>query len=300
MKKIFFELCILFTIFILIISIIEWRLKHINGQVDILLSKTNNKNKILIIGNSHTGALNAYTDSSEINNSILNLSMANLELQDRFKLLQYAINNNKQINTIILGLDADQIGHNTTSTNYDRQLKRYGFELNDNSLGNNLISHLNFFRLQLPLTNLISTLFFGYNKETFQNNFIPFTNKKFSDVEACKKRAQEHSIYTFNKININSNVTILNKIIQFCNTNKVKLYFIQTPKSFCYSSAYNNNNNMQQVTKYIDSLALNNSVLFLNYLNNPIFLDTDFADFDHLNSNGTNKLLNIIFKKIIN
>ncbi len=297
MKKLFKELFIVIGIFLMIVSLMEWRLNDFKAPIDKLFAtqKKNTAANILIVGNSHTGALQETTDSFFIKNSN-NLSLANLELMDRYKVMKYCIQNG-HIDKIILGLDADQIGHQISSTNYDMQMNRYGIEMYNNTAGNKMLSKLNSFRLHLNIKDLCKNLISGKDKDTSKINFIPFTNKKKSDNEACVKRAQEHSIYIYQVKNINENVTILQNIIDLCKTNKVQLFFLQTPKPSCYTNAFSSAQ-MQIATATIDSLANKNAVKYLNYLHNASFEENDFVDFDHLGANGSNKLIELVKKEL--
>ncbi len=297
MKKLFKELFIVIGIFLIIVSLIEWRLSDFKAPIDKLFitQKKNAAANILIVGNSHTGALQETTDNFFIKHSN-NLSLANLELMDRYKVIKYCIQNG-HIDKIILGLDADQIGHKISYTNYDMQMSRYGIEMYNNTAGNKMLSKLNSFRLHLNIKDLCKNLISGKDTDTSKINFIPFTNKKKSDNEACVKRAQDHSIYIYQAKNRNENVTILQNIIDICKTNKVELFFLQTPKPACYTDAFSNTQ-MHAATAIIDSLANKNGVKYLNYLHNTLFEENDFVDFDHLGANGSNKLIELIKKEL--
>lgn len=297
MKKLYKELFFVIGIFLMIVSLIEWRLSDFKAPIDKLFAtqKKNATANILIVGNSHTGALQETTDSFFIKNSN-NLSLANLELMDRYKVIKYCIENGR-IDKIILGLDADQIGHQVSSTNYDMQMSRYGIEMYNNTAGNKLLSKLNSFRLHLNIKDLCKNVLSGKDTDTAKINFIPFTNKKKNDMEACVKRAQEHAIYIYQTKNIKENMQILQDIIDLCKTNKVQLFFLQTPKPACYTAAFSTAQ-MQAATTAIDSVANENGVKYLNYLHNTLFNENDFVDFDHLGANGSNKLIELLKKEL--
>lgn len=299
MKKLYKELAVVLGIFLAVIYFIEWRLKDIKAPVDTILALPagNPSATILIVGNSHTGALEEASDSAFLKSSV-NLSLANLELGDRLKVITYAINNGN-FKMLILGMDADQIGHAYSSSIYDLQLSRYGFKLNDNTVGNSVLAHLNSFRLRLSIADLIKGLLKGKWNDNTKMNFIPFTNKERNDPEACKKRAQEHSVYAYKKANNKKNLEALQQIMDLCKGHNVKLYLLQTPKSECYSVAYSNAD-IQAASLQIDSIAAKNNDVFLNYFNNTQFNDLDFADYDHLNKAGGNKLIAMIKKELNN
>ncbi len=297
MKKLFKELFIVSGVFLLIVTLIEWRLGDFKAPIDKLFArqKKNSEASILIVGNSHTGALQETTDSVFIKNSN-NLSLANLELMDRYKVIKYCLQHSK-ISKVILGLDADQIGHNVSATNYDMQMSRYGMPMYHNTIGNRLLSKLNSFRLHLNIKELFKNLWSGRDTDTAKINFIPFTNKKRNDVAACIKRAQEHSVYIYDSKNIVENLRIIQDIIDLCKANKIQLYFLQTPKPACYTNAYSNTQ-MHSAIATIDSLASANNLRYLNYLNNGSFEEDDFVDFDHLGAKGSNKLIEMVKREL--
>lgn len=290
MKKLFKEIGIAMGIFVLIAGSIEWRLTGINTPIDnIFVTVNGSKTKsIAIIGNSHTGALLSTTDTDFLNKSI-NLSLPNLELIDRLKVLQYTLSHSA-VSTVVLGLDVDQVGHIVSSNNYDMQMNRYGLPMHYNSIGNRVISNFNSFRLRLNIKDLLINLRRGKVDSIPKINFIPFTSKKKSDMEACEKRAKEHSTYIFQAKLMSENLLALNQIVELCKSKNVKLYLLQTPKTNCYTSSFLNDN-MKQATNSIDSLARKNGLVFHNFLGNLSFDDNYFEDFDHLNEKGANKLI---------
>lgn len=297
MKQLYKELFILLFAFFAFVFFVEWRVKDVNAPLDRLFLQQSQKPlaSVLIIGNSHTGVLNDVSDTVFLQNSI-NMSLSNLELEDRYKVLQYILKGTN-IKTVILAMDPDQLGHNLSTNSYDAQLHKYGFALHYNSFGNRILSNLNFFRLRLNVNDLIKTLVKGANDDTVKINFIPFTNKKRGDKEACKKRAQEHSLYNYKTDNNIKNLVFLKKIIDVCKEKKIQLLLLQTPTPVCYSEIYYNDN-MKVATKKIDSIANENKIVYLNYFHNPNFTDSDFADYDHLNQNGSDKLLNLLKDQI--
>lgn len=294
MKNLFKELFIVMFLFVIIVSFAEYRLQKISAPIDKMLTllKVKDKAKILIVGNSHTGAISVSDDTTYLDNT-LNLSLAYLELEDRYKILKYCLDR-KHFKTILLSTDADQLGHKASSNNYDMQFYKYGFRLYNNSLANRLMSSLNSFRLQLGAGELIKKIFINDTDTTnYKMNFIPLSNKSKSDIAACTLRAKEHSIFLFKKEMIPENLEILQKIIDLCKSKNSELYLIQTPKSKCYTDVYMNKQ-ISITNESIDSLARKNNIRFLNYLGNNFFKDDDFADFDHLNNKGSSKLVNLI------
>ena len=299
MKRLFKEIVIVLGIFVLIVFCAEWRLRGVEAPIDYLFETINNSENrdkdVVIIGNSHTGALLFTTDSVFLSRSI-NLSMPNLELLDRLKVLQYTLENIR-VKKVILGLDADQIGHIISSASYDMQMNKYGLPMHNNSVGNRVISHLNSFRLKLNIKELAKTLLNGKPQKQEALNFIPFTDKKKSDLEACEKRALEHGLYSYQSSLVDENLSILVRIVELCKSRNVGLYLLQTPKTTCYTNTFNNEK-MVAASRIIDSFALQNNTPFYNYLAVPIFSDEDFKDFDHLNKQGANKLINLLKRQI--
>ena len=297
MKQLYKELIILLIAFFAFVFFVEWRVKDVKAPIDRLFLQQPQKPlaSVLIIGNSHTGVLNEVSDTEFLQKSI-NMSLSNLELEDRYKVLQNILKGTN-IKTVILAMDPDQLGHNLSTNSYDAQLYKYGFALHYSTFGNRILSNLNFFRLRLNVNDLIKTLVKGANDDTAKINFIPFTNKERNDQEACKKRAQEHSVYNYKIDNNIKNLVFLQKIIDVCKEKKIQLLLLQTPKPECYSEIYLNEK-MIAATEKIDSIAKKNQIRYLNYFNNPNFPDSDFADYDHLNQIGSNKLLTLLKDQI--
>ncbi len=299
MKRLFKELGIAFAVLALIVFLVEWRLSEVEAPIDYLfetISKSRDKD-VVIIGNSHTGALLFTTDSLFLSTSI-NLSLPNLELIDRLKVLQYTLENVK-IKKVILGLDADQIGHIVSSSNYDIQMNKYGLPMHNNTIGNKVSSHLNSFRLKLNIKELTVVLLNGRPKSQETMNFIPFTDKKIPDLEACKKRALEHGLYNYQPSLVEENLSTLQAIVALCKSKNVNLYLLQTPKTVCYTTTFKSEK-MIKAANTIDSFALRNNIPYYNYLGAPLFSDEDFKDFDHLNTQGANKLIYLLKNKIFN
>ena len=297
MKKLYLELFIFLLALCTFIFFIEWQVKDVKAPIDRLLLQSSEKPsaKWLIIGNSHTGVLSDVNDTAFLN-TIINVSLADLELADRYKVLQNCLKGTN-IKTVILGMDADQLGHDFSSSDYDRQLYKYGFDLHENKLGNHILARLNFFRLHLSVSDLVKLIADRDKIDTAKTNFIPFSNKARNDLKACRKRAEKHSIFSYKKEHNKKNLQYLQQIIDLCKGKKINIFLLQTPKTACYSNIYDTEK-MKVASELIDSSALKNNVQFLNYFNSPYFSDSDFADFDHLNEQGSLKLLSMLKSKI--
>jgi len=81
---------------------------------------------------------------------------------------------------------------------------------------------------------------------------------------------------------------IINDIAQICKKNNIKLYFVQSP---IYARVKNS-----EATEIISETALKYDSFFINFSNDPIFLNNPmlFQDIGHLNNNGA-----IVFSKLI-
>lgn len=68
---------------------------------------------------------------------------------------------------------------------------------------------------------------------------------------------------------------------------------LNTPKTSCYKNFYFNSN-MSSCRNEINNFCVSRKIKYYDLFNEKSFDDEDFVDYDHLNQNGVNKLLNIL------
>lgn len=119
-----------------------------------------------------------------------------------------------------------------------------------------------------------------------------FTNNSRDAVDLLKsgKMAAERHTKIKNIETINNNIKTLNEIIQFADTQKVKVIFFTAPAF----NSYVNNLNKEQLSNTISIIKKissgNNNINYFNLLGDDSFTNKDFYDADHLNERGAYKL----------
>jgi len=91
---------------------------------------------------------------------------------------------------------------------------------------------------------------------------------------------------------------ILGRIIDFCRTHHVKVLLVTMP---CWKTfrEFANSSRVAQTKAYLESLVLPQQVLYADYWGDERFVLSDFADTDHLNSNGASKFSHLLDNEFV-
>ena len=108
-----------------------------------------------------------------------------------------------------------------------------------------------------------------------------------------KTAAARHQSHTFNKNNIQMNINYLKQIASLCSKNNIKLLIVTTPTYITYRSNLESER-LNTMTSIISQISQDNNIKYINFLDDDRFELTDYADADHLNHQGAQKLSKII------
>jgi len=286
----------LFSIILILLSFLVILSNHI-GFLKIPNNVTQNKN-ILVLGDSNTEcAINDSIFASAVNKS----ASADSYFYSYLK-LKHIVQNNPNIDTIVLGFAPHNIFDNgwlLDDSHINSHLKLY-FPLME-------FSDYSFFICNNPkafLSTLPTITKHAYNNlfNRLLNNFtacyygayLKLERNKLQEVKALFKEGKPLPFFDLpNNFSISEPETLyLNKIISFCSSNHLKLYFINTPKRFelLKYQKYGTKEFYEFYNKtysHIDFIDCSNLTL----------QDKNYGDFVHLNSNGANLFSSILHKE---
>lgn len=305
-KTFFLEIFGLLLFVIITILVLEFIFRNEKTNIDTLFEKIKHGQNIelIIVGNSHSGALGnpSYTDIEKTN--IANLSIGGQDIFHSFQIIKKSVNSLPNLKCIILSIDYDLLGYSLISTNQDYTARQYYIHtdtLENMSITNVWIAKSNFFRANRDFSLLFNRnqKINNNNKPELKENFTPLTINNINENEFCKKRATEMTSIKFSKNLIEKNFKTIVDIINITNLNNVNLIVLVPPKRDCfYQHANQENTILGKETLY--SILSNNNCTFIDLYENPSFQDDDFVDPDHLNQKGGDFLNGILDEQIRN
>lgn len=120
--------------------------------------------------------------------------------------------------------------------------------------------------------------------------------KKDNDfVEAGKAAELRHTAKEADTALVNYNIAILKSISKWCTEQNIKLVLITMPAYKTYSERLNQDQLNLTINTAQRIANENGNGIYLNFLNDPRFVEADFYDADHLSDIGAEK-----FSKILN
>ena len=250
--------------------------------------KTANRVTLLIVGNSHTGALGTLPLRDD--DITYNASVGGQDVYRSYLLLRAFMPMLPRLREVIVALDYDAVGYNFSVFNQDwqdRQYFPYTGELYHDGTVQRLMAKSAFFRANRDLGVLLSS---GSSSARASNPILPVTARATSGPGGCRERAKEHSEVKFREGLIDENVDYLRKIAALGVHYKVGVHFLNTPKSDCYRANYSG------ATRRRGGVA-NARVLgarrdgFYDYFDEGAFAPDDFVDDDHLSPAGAGKVM---------
>jgi hypothetical protein len=151
------------------------------------------------------------------------------------------------------------------------------FELTNGTILSNIKRIYQFYKKK---TNLItvSDRGFGMNYNSSIKNDMEETGK----AAALRHTKTDMKFFDYNK-------SIIEKIIEWCKNRNINLIFITLPAFYTYRERLNENQ-LNVIINYMNSIANNDGVYYYNLLDEDSFLEDDFFDADHLNEIGAKKL----------
>jgi lysophospholipase L1-like esterase len=118
---------------------------------------------------------------------------------------------------------------------------------------------------------------------------LDYTANIKNDFEKTAKSAILRHTYK-DWIHLDYNKIIINNIIAYCKTKKIKLVFVTLPAYYTYINKLDNRQ-INETIKYMESIAKEyDNVYYFNFLEDESFDNSDFFDADHLNESGAEKI----------
>jgi hypothetical protein len=252
--------------------------------------KRKDSTDVILIGNSHTGAIKGIRIGDW---RLMNFSIAGIELKERLTVLRHVVQQKGSLKFVIMSMDYDQVGHKPSDTYIGNMLLPYEIQ---NSRGFRRI-----LKMLLPINFLkhnrdFSKLYEYHTKGidfSKQVNVVPLSFKDRHDGVACRKRALELSTLDFSGDRVGDNFRILEEIDSLLKEAHVQLIFLNTPKTRCFTQAYNASFNTSYYKK-LKEFAAGRNIPFLDFGSDERFDENDFRDFDHLNLTGSRKICEYI------
>jgi hypothetical protein len=118
---------------------------------------------------------------------------------------------------------------------------------------------------------------------------LEHSSKKKIDKDASGEAASlRHTVEDWEYLDYNKEM--LQNIITYCDARNIALVFVTLPAYYTYRNRLDESQLNETVTYMTDIGELYNNVYYYNYLNDPMFIEDDFFDADHLNELGAEKL----------
>jgi hypothetical protein len=272
---IFISTIVIGTLFLSILLVI-------NKKSDFTLKKPVEN---IIFGHSHP----SYAFNDTLIDNFKNLAQSRQSYLYTYIKIKNVISQNRSVNTIFLEFTNNQITEEMNDWLWDKM-----------TITSRLPIYLPFLKkdeIKLLYHNNPKAFVPGLSK-SFRENIINIATKKFdytdriggyqwtkrNDVDsilASKNSQKTDSGKSIYKLSL-SNIMYLEKIVDYCNNNNIKLYFIRSPQHKKYKGRLN-----EQLFLNIKNQKFR-TIEFLDFNNFPVE-NTDFADLDHLNYKGASK-----------
>jgi hypothetical protein len=253
------------------------------------LLKYSQEIKILVLGSSHAhyGINPSYFSMNGFNSS--NISQS---LDIDYKLLEEYGTELNQLEYVIIPISYFSLFSTLEQGSENWRIKNYalyyGLKFS--------FSFKNYF--ELLNGTVLSSLSRVYYSIRDKSKLVTVSDKGFglnynstikNDLKTTGETAALRHTY-FDIETFQHNKKVLANIIEWCNTKKVKLFFITLPAFYTYRNRLDNNQ-LNATVEYIDYIAKrNNNVYYYNFLNDAEFIEEDYFDADHLNEIGAKKL----------
>lgn len=251
-----------------------------------------NEIEILFLGSSQ---VERAINPKFITPSSINLANSSQRLYEDFELLKSFNKKLPNLKVVVIEITFDKLERDRSETSNNVHHKNLKF-YNVNTFGRNLKiqDHFLFHSDPSYFSNKIEAYFSGdqeivYNQYGFDINkyFGSFPQAKFND-----SLIKDEKIYIQNIQNnkaFQENKKILEDLIMFCNTHRLKLVVYSPPEHIRFRKL----RNPRLVTKYenlLKGLKIKYpEIEFYSDTYNPIFLMQDFYNSNHLNPDGAKK-----------
>lgn len=289
MRRIGLEVIAVALTLALIALALEKAFQDYRTPLDLVLGplKAADRVTLLIVGNSHTGALG--TLPLRADDLTYNASVGGQDIYRSYLVLRAFLPRLPRLREAVVALDYDAVGYNFSVFNQDwqdRQYYPYTQELYHDGAVQRLLAKSAFFRANRDLR----ALFVRGAVAPMTNPVLPVTGSMTSGPEACRKRAKEHSEVKFREELIGQNADYLQRIVALANHYNIDVHFLNTPKAACYRENYS------AVTRQTGEAAIARALgaqkaKFHDYFEEPTLSEDDFLDDDHLSPAGSAKIM---------
>lgn len=249
----------------------------------------------LVLGNSHTYL---GVNPEFITSKCFNFAQVGESLDYNIRIFTKFEEDLKNVKTIIIPISYANLFKKTMILGKYNYNIYYNLDINDFPVDNLEILNRNW----IDLINDFYTYYFlkkesPYIKTNDVGWYTETSTKYDLNLSRMKEVARQDTAIDYRWLN--SNLEMLSSFISEQHSKGVKVIIISTP----LHEGYRKFMNKKQLNKAITSgtkLALKfDNVNYYNFMNHDLFLNSDFKDADHLNSNGAKKL-SLMLNTIIN
>jgi hypothetical protein len=244
--------------------------------------------KILVLGHSHPEC----AFNNKIIHNLTNLGKSGETYFYTYLKLKKILPKNKQIKYVLVELENSEVDTIMNSWTWDNShiyhmFPRY-FPLMDKSDLKFIFSKNSKAIFDCLPRNFINE--FGFN---IYSNYVVkkdiTSNKRFGGYNDLKRNQVDtitNNSFKYKNLDNNNipfcNIFYLEKIVNFCESNRVKIFFIRSPFHINYKYAVNESKYVMVKRKYFSRVQL------LDFKDFHL-LNTDYADLGHLNNKGAKK-----------
>lgn len=289
MRRVFAEIAAAGLTLTLCALFLEKAFEGYKTPVDYVLGplKAGDPVTLLIVGNSHTGALGA--ERLRADDVTHNASVGGQDIYRSYLLLRAFVPKLPRLREVIVALDYDAVGYNISVFNQDwqdRQYYRYTGQLYRDGTLPRLLARSAFFRANRDIGALFSK---PQPEGGRPNPILPVVGGLDSTPEGCRLRAKEHSEVKFDERLIDENIGYLRAIVALGSRRQISIHFLNPPKRDCYRAGYSAATRRDGL-KAIGTALGRDGASFHDFFEAD-FSDDDFRDHDHLTPAGSRKLM---------
>ena len=289
------------------IFVLELLFCDVPTRIDYLyagIHQSNDNIELAIVGNSHAGAIGKPSLLGLRRDCVENYSVGGQDLFHVYLIVDELIKCKKALKYIVLFVDYDMLGYSLIETNQrytDREYYKHADTMQDMSLVNRLMATSNFFRCNREFSMLAKKYKQEEEEKTsmqekYEENYIPIATTDDAG-KACKRRALEMTSIKFRNSLVEENKLILQHIIDLVSSSDMTLILVVPPKRQCFYDYADSANSQISKCELYKMMQSNSNVCFADMYENPNFCDDDFVDADHPNSQGVDKIEQIITER---
>lgn len=141
---------------------------------------------------------------------------------------------------------------------------------------------------------LLMALFSPPEANPYDQQGFPINLERCDDIESeAVEAARRHAVDTMRYDIYNAHLTALDTLIERCAERGIRVLFVSVPMHPAYRQL-TDLRRMAIAADFADKLCRHDNVRWLNFYDDPRFVDSDFVNSDHLDSCGAAKLTTIV------